>query len=328
LLFCYEIIFEQAVDRVKMLSFIIPCYNSEKTVEIVINQIINKIHERDDYEYEIIAVNDCSPDNVYQVLKRIANANYRVKVINLAKNAGKHTAVLVGYRYAKGDFVISLDDDGQCPMECLWELIKPLEEGHDMAMAKYDHKQEKFYKQLGSKLNHMVSQIMLGKPKDLVFSNFIARQKYICKAMAEYHNIYPYLEGLSLRITRDVVLVPMVEKERIAGRSNFTLMKSLSLWMNGFTAFSVKPLRVSTVIGACTAIAGFIYGVITIIRKLINPRISVGYSSILVSILFCAGMILLMMGLVGEYVGRIYLSVNRYPQYVVKEKLNLDDENT
>ncbi len=309
----------------KTISFVIPCYRSERTVAVVIEDIIRKMAERPEYNYEIVAVNDCSPDRVIDVLMALAEKDEQIKVIDLAGNVGKHTAVLVGYRYATGDYVVSLDDDGQCPVDYLWELIRPLEEGHDMAMAKYAHKTESGFKRFGSRVNHKVSQILLDKPKDLQFTNFIARQKYICKAMAKYKNIFPYLEGLSLRITRDIVLVPMEEMPRLYGKSNFTFSKSLALWMNGFTAFSIKPLRIGTLIGAITAMLGFLYGVFTIIRKIVVPNISVGYSSLLVAILFCSGLIMLMLGLAGEYIGRIYLSVNRYPQYVVKQARNVAD---
>ena len=309
----------------KTISFIIPCYQSEHTVAIVIDDILRKMAERPEYNYEIVAVNDCSPDRVIDVLLSLAEKDEQIKVIDLAGNVGKHTAVLVGYRYATGDYMVSLDDDGQCPIDCLWELIRPLEEGHDMAMAKYARKNESGLKRMGSRINHRVSQILLEKPRDLQFTNFIARQKYICKAMAKYKNIFPYLEGLSLRITRDIVLVPMEEMPRISGKSSFTFAKSLALWMNGFTAFSVKPLRIGTLIGAITAMLGFLYGVITIIRKIVIRNISVGYSSLLVAILFCSGLIMLMLGLAGEYIGRIYLSVNRYPQYVVKQARNVPE---
>ena len=309
----------------KKLSFVIPCYNSQSTIEPVIEGILKKVSERDTYDYEIITINDCSPDDVISVLHKISKENPKVKVVDLAKNVGKHTAVLVGYRYATGDYVISLDDDGQCPIENLWELIKPLEEDHDMAMAKYMSKNESFVKQMGSRLNHKVSQILLNKPKELVFTNFIARQNYICKAMAEYDNIFPYLEGLTLQITRDIVLVPMEENPRMQGKSNYTLKKSISLWMNGFTAFSVKPLRISVFIGTIIALLGFIFGLVTIIRKIINPAVAIGYSSIMVTILFCSGMILMMLGLIGEYLGRVYMSVNNYPQYVVKHTYNIHD---
>ena len=313
--------------KLKLISFIIPCYNSEKTVGSVIDGIREKVGERNEYDYEIIAINDGSPDGVINVLEDIAASDTKVKVIDLAKNSGKHTAVLVGYKFAEGEFVVSLDDDGQCPIENLWDLIAPLEEGHDMAMAKYECKKEASSKKFGSVVNHRVSQILLDKPGELRFTNFIARQKYICKAMSEYNNIFPYLEGLSLRITRDIVLVPMQEKPRLHGKSNYTFRKSFALWMNGFTAFSVKPLRIASIIGSMVAVLGFIYGVITIIRKLIHPHIFIGYSSILVSILFCSGMIMLMLGLAGEYIGRIYLAVNQYPQYVIKKAININSDH-
>ena len=313
--------------KLKLISFIIPCYNSEKTVGSVIDGIREKVGERNEYDYEIIAINDGSPDGVINVLEDIAASDTKVKVIDLAKNSGKHTAVLVGYKFAEGEFVVSLDDDGQCPIENLWDLIAPLEEGHDMAMAKYECKKEASYKKFGSVVNHRVSQILLDKPGELRFTNFIARQKYICKAMSEYNNIFPYLEGLSLRITRDITLVPMQEKPRLHRKSNYTFRKSFALWMNGFTAFSVKPLRIASIIGSMVAVLGFIYGVITIIRKLIHPHIFIGYSSILVSILFCSGMIMLMLGLAGEYIGRIYLAVNQYPQYVIKKAININSDH-
>ena len=308
----------------KKISFVIPCYNSQHTVETVLEEIATKMGERPEYDYEIVTVNDQSPDRVIDVLKRRAAGDSHIKVVDLVKNSGKHTAVLAGYHYASGDYVVSLDDDGQCPTDRLWDLIRPLEEGHDMAMAKYDTVNEKRSKQMGSMVNHLVSQALLDKPKDLRFTNFIARQHYITKAMAQYQNIFPYLEGLSLRVTDDVVLVPMTERSRLRGKSNFTFQKSLSLWLNGFTAFSVKPLRISSFIGALTALVGFVYGLIVILRKLLHPGISVGYSSMMVAILFCSGMIMLILGLAGEYIGRIYMSVNHYPQYVVRETVNLD----
>ena len=119
-----------------VIGFVIPCYNSEKTVASVIDGIKEKVAERPEYRYEVIAINDCSPDGVIHVLNEIALSDPDIKVIDLAKNSGKHTAILVGYKFAKGKYVVSLDDDGQCPIERLWDLIAPLEEGHDMSMAK------------------------------------------------------------------------------------------------------------------------------------------------------------------------------------------------
>lgn len=306
------------------LSFVIPCYRSEETVGTVIGEIIQKVKEKSGADYEIIAVNDCSPDGVMEVLRTMAAENEKIKVLSLSGNVGKHAAILAGYRQVTGKYVVSVDDDGQCPMEYLWDLIQPLEEGHDMSMAQYGTKNQSAMKNLGSRVNDKMSQIILDKPQGLVFSNFIARQLFLCRSMAQYENPFPYLEGLSLKTTRDIVLVPMEERRRISGASNYTLRRSAALWLNGLTAFSVKPLRITSLLGFVTALTGFIYGIVTIVRKWLHPAISVGYSSLLVAVLFCAGMIMLLLGMIGEYVGRIYISVNHYSQYVIKEKINLD----
>lgn len=309
-----------------LLSFVVPCYRSENTVEGVISEIIHTVSESEDYDYEIIAVNDCSPDGVLFKLKKMAEQNRRIRVLDLATNVGKHGAILAGYSVVKGDYVIGVDDDGQCPLENLWKLIEPLNEGHDMSMAKYSIKKQSWLKNFGSKINSRMSQILLSKPEDLVFSNFIARKLFVCQAMAKYTNPYPYLEGLSLKVTRDIVLVPMEERPRISGTSGYTFRKSLSLWLNGFTAFSVKPLRIATVIGGCTAVAGILYGIYTIIQKILNPNILLGYSSLMVAQLFLSGILMMMLGMIGEYIGRIYICINKLPQYVIREKINIDED--
>ena len=170
-----------------------------------------------------------------------------------------------------------------------------------------------------------MSHILLKKPKNLYFSNFYAMKKYIAKEMIRYNNPYPYLEGLTLRTTDSFAIVPMEERERYEGNGNFTLHKSISLWLNGFTAFSVKPLRVSSIIGILCSFIGFIFGLAVIIKKLINPLIVIGYSSIMATLLFVGGIIMLMLGLIGEYIGRIYISINNSPQYVIKNIINYDE---
>lgn len=309
----------------KTISFVIPCYRSERTIGYVIDEVIDKVHERaDEYDYEIIAVNDCSPDGVINVLAERAANNTKIKVLDLAGNVGKHGAVLAGYRFATGKYIVSLDDDGQCPVDQLWKLIAPLEEGHDMAMAAYGQKRESLLKRMGSSANHMMSKALMGKPENVVFSNFLARQDYVCNAMAQYHNTFPYLEGLSLRITHDIVMVPMEERVGMRESSGFTIRKSIALWLNGFTAFSVKPLRVSAFLGGFIAFLSFVAGIFIIVRKIIDPTIAAGYSSLITVILFCSGVLLLQLGLLGEYVGRIYIAANRYPQYVIKKSYNCD----
>ena len=309
----------------KKISFVIPCYGSEKTIEKVIEEIETVIKQRNDFDYEIITVNDSSPDNVLSVLTKIAENNKKVKVIDLAKNFGKHSAVMAGFSVVKGEYVVCLDDDGQCPTDRLWDLLQPvLDDEADYSMAKYKRKKQSGFKNFGSSVNSLMSRILINKPKELKFTNFKAIKRFVIDEMIRYNNPYPYIEGLSLRTTNRIVTVEMEERERIAGVGHFTFYKSISLWMNGFTAFSVKPLRLATVIGILCSLLGFLYGTIIIVRKIINPKITVGYSSTMAIILFIGGMLMLMLGLIGEYIGRIYISLNNAPQYVIRKKINLE----
>lgn len=311
----------------KKLSFIIPCYGSEKTVGLVIDEINKVVSQNPRYDYEVVAVNDHSPDNVWQVLKNIAQNNPKVKLINLAKNMNRPGALMAGMSKTTGDYIILMDDDGQCPMESLWKLIEPLENGHDVSIAKYPtYKQSKF-KGFGTIVNRKMTEIVMEKPKDLSFTNFSALKRYIVEEITKYKNPYPYLTGLLLRTTSDIVNVEMEERERITGSTNFTFKKMLNLWINGFTAFSIKPLRISTIVGIITAALGFIYGIYIIIHKLVvHTTVLQGYSSLMAVMLFIGGIIMMMLGMIGEYIGRIYISINNSPQYVIKETVNIKNK--
>lgn len=309
----------------KLISFVIPCYGSEKTIEPVVNEIIDVVSNKSDYTYEIIAVNDCSPDKVYNKLVLLAGENKKIKVINFAKNMNRPGAVMAGFNYAKGDYVVVMDDDGQCPMERFWELLAPIEQGHDVSIAKYPERKQSALKDFGTFVNKKMTEFIINRPKEMEFTNFMILQSYIVKEIIKYKNPFPYFTGLILRTTSDIVNVPMEERERIAGKTNFTFSKMLGMWVNGLTAFSIKPLRISSLIGVICAIVGFMFGIVTIIRKIFISNISVGWSSTVSILLFIGGLIMLMLGMIGEYIGRIYISINESPQYVIKEMINFDE---
>lgn len=309
------------------LSFVIPCYGSEQTIISVIREIDSVVSLRENYDYEIIAVNDCSPDKVYEVMKTEAQTNKRLKVINFTKNMGKHSAVMAGFSYVTGDYAVSIDDDGQCPLDGLWKLMDALTDDYDIAMAEYPVKKQSKFKNFGSSVNSLMSRILLKKPKEIHFSNFIILKRYIVDEILRYKNPYPYLEGLILRTTTSIASVEMEERDRFAGTGNFTLGKSLSLWINGFTAFSVKPLRIATILGFITAAIGFIYAIVIIILKLVSDGRQIGYSSMMSALLFIGGMLMLMLGLIGEYIGRIYICINNSPQYVIRNTINVDNDD-
>ena len=235
-------------------------------------------------------------------------------------NGGRHHALICGCHYADGDYIVFIDDDQQCPADRLWDLMDPLLNGDaDVAIAKYPHKTQSAFKNFGSKVNDTVANWLLGKDKDLKFSNFSVMKRFVKDEVIKYKNPYPYLSGLMLRSTKNVVNVEMEERERTIGVGHYSFRKSFALWMNSFTAFSVKPLRFATTCGIAFAFIGMLLVVYTVVHKLVNPNVAIGYSSLMSMLLFIGGMIMFMLGLIGEYIGRIYISLNNSPQFVIRE---------
>ncbi len=301
------------------LSFVIPCYGSEKTIVPVVEEIVREMRTHAITDYEITCVNDCSPDGVWGVLMDLCDTYPAVRAVDFAKNMTRIPAVMAGLAQSSGDIMIVLDDDGQCPMDRIMDLIAPLSRGYDVALARYPEKKQSRFKNFGSRVNARMTEIMLEKPREMQFSNFIAIRRYVVDEILRYTNPYPYMTGLLLRTTSRIVNVDMEERARISGTTTYTFKKLVALWMNGFTAFSIKPLRIASVVGAATAAVGFLWGIVTVLRKIINPsNILAGYSSTMAVVLFVGGMLMLMLGLVGEYVGRIYISINKSPQYVIR----------
>lgn len=310
----------------KKISFVIPCYRSEHTLPHVITEIVEKMKTLPQYEYDVFLVNDCSPDGTFEVIKKLCGEHDNIKGISFAKNFGQHAALMAGLRHSDGDYVVCLDDDGQTPADEVDRLLDKLEEGYDAVYAKYEHKQHSAFRNFGSKVNEMMTRVMLGKPDSLYVSSYFAVKRFVVNDMIRYENSYPYVIGLVLRATGNITNVVVNHREREEGNSGYTLKKLLGLWFNGFTAFSVKPLRIATAIGGVSAVVGFLYGIYTIIKRFVNPAVPMGFSSTMSALVFFGGMIMLMLGLIGEYIGRIYISLNNSPQYVIREKVNFEEE--
>lgn len=300
-------------------SFVIPCYKSEKTISVVVDEIVLVMKQHNAEDYEIILVCDDSPDDVWSVIKKLVNQDSRIKGICLVKNAGQHSALLAGYRHCCGDYVVSLDDDGQTPIDELFKLVHKLEEGYDAVYAYYYETKQSRFRRFGSWMAKKMGEVLLGAPKDMKGSSFYIAKKFIIDEMIRYQNPYPYLGGLLLRTTNKIACVPTHHRKRMQGRSGYTFRKLFSLWINGFTAFSVKPLEIGIYSGVVLGIMGFLGAFITIIRKLVSPEVAIGWSSIISVLLILGGVILVMLGLIGEYIGRIYISINNSPQYVIRE---------
>ena len=306
----------------KLVSFVIPCYRSAQTIGKVVEEIDITMKNLNAYEYEIVLVNDSSPDNTYEVIRELCAQRKDICGIDLARNFGQHAALMAGFGYAHGDVVVCLDDDGQTPAAEVGKLLDKIEEGYDVVYAKYVHKQHSGFRNFGSKINELMARVMLGKPKELYLSSYFAAKKFVVEEMLRYTNPYPYVIGLVLRTTKSIANVEVTHREREVGTSGYTIGKLFGLWFNGFTAFSIKPLRIATALGCITACGGFAYGIYTIIKKFVNPSVPVGFSAMMAALVFLGGMVMLMLGLIGEYIGRIYISLNNSPQYVIRESIN------
>lgn len=311
----------------KLVSFVIPCYRSAATVSAVVEEINSTMAALPNYDHEIILVNDCSPDNTFSVIEGLAWADKRITAVDLAKNFGQHAAIMAGLHHSRGDYIVCLDDDGQTPADEVGKLLAKLEEGYDVVYASYGHhKQHSFFRNFGSWLNGKMTEIMLGKPRELSLTSYFAAQRFIIDEMLRYEHCFPYVMGLVLRSTKNICNVPVNHRQRQEGHSGYTLSKLLNLWMNGFTSFSIKPLRLATYMGCLTAFIGFIYAIVIVIRYFTVHMAPLGWSSTTALLLILGGIILLVLGLVGEYVGRIFMCVNASPQYVERKVVKKGQE--
>lgn len=315
-------------NKREKISFVIPCYNSTNTIASVVEEIKKVMtEEMSRYDYEIVLVNDGSPDGTtYGAILDIIKKEKYIKGVNLARNFGQPSAVMAALNQTVGDYVVCGDDDGQTPFDELPKLFAKIEEGYDLVEARYAAREKRsLFRKLGTMMNEGMATWLIAKPSGLELTTYWAVRRFVVDEMIAYPNPYPYLGGLMLRATQNACNVDVSHRERLSGSSGYSLKKMIELWLNGFTSFSVKPLRLMSVIGIIVAIIGFIYGIITIVRKFTDPAMIAGYSSMMSVNLFMFGVLFFFMGLIGEYVGRIYISLNKAPQFVIKDYKESDE---
>lgn len=301
------------------ISVVIPCYHSQRTLGGVTADLERMMATRPELDYEIILVNDNPPDETWDLIQRLREENPRIHGICFSRNFGQHSALMAGYRQVTGDIVVSMDDDGQNPPSEIFRLIDAVDSRTDIVYADYPRKQHSRFRNLGSRLSNRMFSWMLGKPRELYLASYWAAKRFVIDEMIRCESPFPYVDGLALQSTTRIINVPVDHLPRAEGESGYTMFSLLRLWLNAFTSFSVKPLRIATVAGSGTALAGLIVGVVLVIRKLIlRENIDAGWTSMMALMLFLFGVLMIMMGLVGEYVGRVFISMNRSPQYVIE----------
>lgn len=312
----------------KKISIVMGMYNSAKTIEPVINEIETEMNKLPEYEYEVVLVNDCGPDNVLSVAKGLAEKNKRIKIIDLAKNSGQTNAVMVGYQYATGDYIVEMDDDFQMPAYEIGHMVRELEEKDlDVVFAKYHEHKESKLRLFGSYVNSKMTEIMINKPKGITINSFFVMRKIVKDAMLEYQNNYPYLYGIIFATTSRVGNLEVDHRPRTNGKSNYTFKSLLGLWLNGFLNFSIKPLRIATTIGITIALLSFLFGIGLVLQRIFWGTDMVGWTSIVCVIIFFAGVQLIGIGIIGEYLGRLYISVSHLPRATVRDIINLEQDN-
>lgn len=304
----------------KTLSIVIPVYNGATSIERLTRELARL---NVDGGVELVLVNDCSPDNSWEVIQRLVKERpMPIVAVDLARNFGEHNAVMAGYAASSGQYVINIDDDFQNPPS---EVVKLLEyaqahTGYDVVYTKYARKRHNFFRNLGSRFNDRVANFLLDKPKGLYLSSFRCVNRFLCDGIQEYTGPYPYIDGIILERTQRIGTLEVTHAPRQEGSSSYTLRKLVRLWLFMFVNFSVMPLRVASVVGILFSVAGFLLAMYVVYESVAhgNPP---GWASISAGILVFGGIQLLMLGLIGEYLGRLFMMQKGKPQYVVRSKL-------
>lgn len=303
-------------------SVVIPCYYSEKTIGKVVD-LTRKVLVDLGYDYEFVLVNDGSTDGTFAEIRKLAQADPRVKGIDLIRNFGQHGAIMAGLNHTTGELVLLMDDDLQTHPSQIPALLDKIYEGYDVVFADYGQEgiKESWFRRLGSNFAEWTSRVLTGQPKDVYASSFFVMRDYVRDNVISYTGPYPYIEGLVFRATRNVTSAPVKHFEREVGSSGYTLHALIRLW-SSILGLSVGPLRLATITGGILSVAGFIWAIIIIIQRLCGYTTMDGWSSIMATLLFCFGVVLIFLGLIGEYLGRLSITIGSAPQYEIKSALN------
>jgi undecaprenyl-phosphate 4-deoxy-4-formamido-L-arabinose transferase len=300
------------------LSFVIPLYNSALTIASLVRDIEALAV---DGGHEVVLVNDGSTDRTSEVCRDlIRDAQIPITLIEHARNFGEHNAVLTGWRHATGAFVVNLDDDGQNPADeavRLWQHATSA--GLDVVFGHYELKRHSFWRNAGSWFTNRITDWALDKPPGFYLSSFRCVRAFVTRQVVDYSGPYPYIDGLLLQVTQRIGSITVRHDERRAGQSGYTLRRLLRLWLSAWLNFSLLPLRAATAVGVVTAVAGLVAFVAVVWLWLLDRGPASGWGWVMATVLVFSGTQLVMLGLIGEYLGRMFLTVNQRPQSVVRE---------
>ena len=308
-------------------SILIPVYKNDGGLDELVSRIsASMANSAYANNFELILVDDCSPDNSWEVIQRLAKEHSFVQGATLSRNFGQHNAIMAGLNLVSGQYIVLMDDDLQHPPEAIPNMVQELVAGADVCYTRYANRQHAAWKIAGSRFNDLMASWLLAKPKGLYLSSFKALKRGMVDQIRSHEGPFAYLDGLILDITRRIATVEIQHGTRAYGEGNYSFKKSISLWLRMVTGTSIVPLRMVTLMGALIAMLGFFGAVFIVISNFLYPAESKGWASIIVTILLVSGFQTLFIGVLGEYLGRIHLRLNNKPQYLFRFTTKNDAE--
>ena len=307
----------------KEISIVIPVYNSHECISELSYQISDALKGID---YEQIMVNDCSKDSSWEEIKKAAQKNKNILGINLRKNGGQDNAILTGLNYANGKYIVIMDDDLQHSPYDILKLYTEIQKGFDVVYANFNSKKQKLWKNIGSWFNGKISEIALQKPKEVYLSPFKILCHGVVQEMIKFNNLFPYIDGLIFQVTRNITQIPVEHHKRELGKSNYNLAKSIRVFFRMLFGFSTMPLNIASFTGFFTAFVGLILAIIYAVEYFTGKADVTGWTTLVILILILGGLILVSLGIIGRYLGQIYLTVNKQPKFIIKDTINIKDE--
>jgi polyisoprenyl-phosphate glycosyltransferase len=308
-------------------SILIPVYKNDGGLDELVKRIgASMANSSYAHSFELVLIDDCSPDNSWEVIQQLSKTHSFVQGATLSRNFGQHNAIMAGLNLVSGQYIVLMDDDLQHPPEAIPSMLDKLASGADVCYTNYANRQHAAWKIAGSKFNDLMASWLLSKPKGLYLSSFKALKRGVVDQIRGHEGPFAYLDGLILDITRRIATVEIQHGTRAYGEGNYSFKKSISLWLRMVTGTSIVPLRMVTLMGALIALLGFMGAIFVIISNFLYPNQSKGWASIIVTILLVSGFQTLFIGVLGEYLGRIHLRLNNKPQYLFRYVTKRDDE--
>lgn len=304
----------------KRVSFVIPCYNSSDSIEGVVESILKYTDGL--YEPEVILSNDGSHDDTWEVIIRLCKRDSRIIGINLSKNFGQQSARMAAVNHVTGDYTIFMDDDGQHDPRFIQRFIEELENGKDIVYADFINVKQSWWRKAGSSFRAFSARFFEGIPSWLHPTAYFAVRRFLIEGLKKYPSPTPSVFGYLLKSSQNIGTVSLEQRPRKIGKSGYSFGKLVGTWLNEMIGFSIIPLRVSSILGMISSALGMVALFFIVIRKVIDPTIAAGYTSIMAVILIFSGIILVVMGILGEYIGRMFMTINMTPQYMIREIIN------